>query len=102
MKNKIKNYSQWFPDWMNDVSDALTRDNNRIEDKLINIFRSSTPSQIPDHFEIVTLPSKISYLLISLLQRLPMMEQLLTNTRGQSSGVVKVLKLLQIIFNCRG
>ena len=76
MENKIKNYSQWFPGWMNDVSDALYTDEDRSDNKLINIFRSFTPSQIPDHFEIVPLPREISSWLISLLQRLPMKEQL--------------------------
>ena len=56
MENKIKNYSQWFPGWMNDVSDALSRDDDRSDDEIINIFRSFTHSQIPDHFEIVPLP----------------------------------------------
>ena len=77
MENKIKNYSEWFPGWMNDVSDALSRDDDRSDNELINIFRSFTPSQIPDHFEIVLLPREISFWLISLLQRLPVKEQLL-------------------------
>ena len=56
MENKIKDYSQWLPGWMNDVSDALSRDDDRSGNELINIFRSFTPSHIPDHFEIVPLP----------------------------------------------
>ena len=75
---------------MNDISDALSRDNNRSDDELINIFCSFTPSQIPDHFEIVSLPSKISSWLISLLQRQPVKEQLLerhTRTKiGRGQG----------------
>ena len=71
MENKIKNYSQWFPVWMNDVSDALSWDDIRSDNELINIFRSFTPSQIPDRFEIVPLPREISSWLILLLQRLP-------------------------------
>ena len=35
---------------MNDVSDALSRDDDRSENNLINIFRTSNPLQIPDHF----------------------------------------------------
>ena len=62
--------------WMNDVSDALSRDNNRSDNELINVFRSFTPSQISDHFKIVPLPREISSWMISLLQRLPMKEQL--------------------------
>ena len=53
MENKIKNYSQWFPGWMNDVSDALSWDNERSDNELIKKIRSFTPSQIPDHFKIV-------------------------------------------------
>ena len=71
MENKTKNYSQWFRGWMNDVSDALSRDDDRSDNELINIFLSFTPSQIPDHFKIVPLPREISSWLISLLQRLP-------------------------------
>ena len=44
MENKIKNYSQWFPGWMNDVSDAFSMNDNRRDNELINIFRSFTPS----------------------------------------------------------
>ena len=40
MENKIKNYSQWFPGWMNDVSESLSQDNDRSDNELINIFRS--------------------------------------------------------------
>ena len=76
MENKIKNYSQWFRSWINDVSDALSWDDDRKDNELINIFRSFTPSKIPDHFEIVPLPKEISSWLISLLQRLPVKEQL--------------------------
>ena len=32
MENKIKNYSQWFHGWMNDVSDALYRDDKKSEE----------------------------------------------------------------------
>ena len=55
MENKIKNYSQWFPGWMNDVSDGLSWDDDRSENEPINFFRSFTPLQISDHFEIVPL-----------------------------------------------
>ena len=61
---------------MNDVADALSRDDDITYDKLINIFRTFTPSQIPDHFEIAPLPNKIRSCLILLLQRLPAKEQL--------------------------
>ena len=76
LENKIKNYAQWFPGSMNDVSDALSRDDDRSDEELTNVFRSFTPSQIPDHFKIVPLPSKISSWLTSLLQRLTVKEQL--------------------------
>ena len=56
MENKIKNYIQWFPGWMNDVSDALYQDDDRSDDELIKKIRFFTPSQIPDHFKIVMLP----------------------------------------------
>ena len=77
MEHEIKNYSQWFPGEENDVSDALSRDDDRSDDELTTILRTFVPSQVPDHFEIVQLPSEISSWLTSLLQRLPVKEQLL-------------------------
>ena len=67
MKKKIKNYTQWFPGSMNDVSYAISRENDRSDEELINIFRIFTPSQIPDHFKIVLFPRKIFSSLTSLL-----------------------------------
>ena len=61
---------------MNDVSDALSWEDNRSDNELINKFRSFTPSQIPDHFEIVLLPREISSWLILLLQRLSVKDHL--------------------------
>ena len=61
---------------MNDVSDALSRDNGISDEELINIFRTFTSTQIPDNFKIVPLSSKISSWLTSLMQRLPVKEQL--------------------------
>ena len=90
MKNKIKNYNQWFPGWTDDVSEALSWDYDRSNNELINIFRSFTPSQIPYHFDITVLPSEVSSSLILLLQRLPTEQQLLerhTWTKlGQGQG----------------
>ena len=102
MKNNIKNYAQFFPGSMNDVSDALSRDDDRSDEEVTNIFPSFTPSQIPDHFKIVPLPSEISSWLASLLQRLPVKEQLRENTRGPGLGVDKVAKILRFNRNCRG
>jgi hypothetical protein len=73
----IKNYSQWFPGSENNVSDALSRDDDRSDEDLTNILRSFVPSQVPSHFTIVPLPNEISSWLTSLLQRLPVKEQLL-------------------------
>ena len=59
MSLEIKSYSQWFRGKLNNVADSLSRDDDKADDKLISIYRSSCPSQIPHHFEIVPLPSKI-------------------------------------------
>ena len=56
MENKIKNYSQWFPGLMDNLSDALSQDDDTSDNELKNNFRSFNPSKIPDHFEIVLLP----------------------------------------------
>ena len=76
LKNEIRDYGQWFAGKYNWVSDALSRDDDRTDEELINVFRTFCPSQIPDHFEIVPLPNEIVSWLTSLLQRLPVKEQL--------------------------
>ena len=76
MTHGIKDYSQWFPGKENDVADALSRDDDRSDEELTHILRTFVPSQVPEHFEIVQLPNEISSWLISLLQKLPVKEQL--------------------------
>ena len=76
MENKIMGYSQWFAGKYNWVSDALSRDDDRSDEELTNILRSFCPAQLPDRFEIVPLPNAIVSWLISLLQRMPVKEQL--------------------------
>ena len=76
LENGIKNYSQWFKGSLNDVSDALSRDDDRSDEELTNILYSCVPEQMPEHFEIVQLPSEINSWLISLLQQLPVKKQL--------------------------
>ena len=76
MDAQVKDYSQWFPGKENDVSDALSRDDDRDDDELTKILRTFVSPQVPKHFEIVPLPKEISSWLISLLQKLPVKEQL--------------------------
>ena len=71
----IKNYSQSFKGESNEVSNALSPDDDQDNKELINIFHAFCPSQIPSHFRIVPLPSKISSWLIALLQKLPANQQ---------------------------
>ena len=68
----VKGYSQWFVEKRNNVTDALFWEWHRTNNKLTSILHSLFPNQIPDHFEILTLPSKISSWLTSLLQQLSM------------------------------
>ena len=72
----VKNYSQWFPGGQNDASDALSRDDDRSDEVLTKILRRFVPSQVLSHFEIVPLPKEIVSWLTSLLQKLPVKEQL--------------------------
>jgi hypothetical protein len=72
----IKEYSQWFPGWKNNVADALLRDFDRSDVALTQILRDTCPSQLPQRFQIAPLPNKISSWLTLLLQKLPMKEQL--------------------------
>ena len=57
----LKSYSQWFEGKKNKVSDALSlsRDNDRNNEELTLIIKSSCPTQVPSNFEIQQLPNKI-------------------------------------------
>jgi hypothetical protein len=72
----IREYSQWFHGADNNVAAALSRDNERTDDKLTQILRSHFPSQLLQHFEIVPLPNKITSWLTSLLLRRPVKQHL--------------------------
>ena len=72
----IKEYSQWFPGCENNVADALSCDFDRSGAELTRILRDSCPSQLPQLFHIAPLPNEISLWLTSLLQKLPVKEQL--------------------------
>ena len=48
----IREYSQWFKGEENVVADSLSRDDDRTDDELTNLFCTHCPSQIPDHFVI--------------------------------------------------
>ena len=100
MKNNIKNYAQFFPGSMNDVSDALSGDNDRSGEELINIFCTFTPSQIPYNFKIVPLPSEISSWLTLLMQRLPVKEELQERHTRTKLGRGQDGKILRINHNC--
>ena len=71
----INEYSQWFPGWENNVTDALSRDFDCSDNELTQIIRYTCPSQIPRNFQIVPLPNKISSWLTSLLLKLTEKEQ---------------------------
>jgi hypothetical protein len=58
------------------VADALSRDNDCSDEELINILCTNCPSQLPQHFKIVPLPSKITLWLTLLLLWLPVKQQL--------------------------
>jgi hypothetical protein len=72
----VKEYSQWFPGRENNVADALSRDFDRSDAKLTQILHDTCLSQLPQHFHIAPLPNEISSWLTSLLQKLPVKEQL--------------------------
>jgi hypothetical protein len=76
MDTGVKGYSQWFPGKENNVADALSREWHRDDAELTNILHTLFPEQMPNHFAISPLPSKISSWLTSLLQLLPVNEQL--------------------------
>jgi hypothetical protein len=76
MDADIKGYCQWFAGKQNNVADALSQDRHRKDNKLTSILRFHFSKQMPKHFEIAPLPNEISAWLTSLLQGLPMREQL--------------------------
>lgn len=76
LDNGVRHYSQWFPGRENDVSDALSRDDDRTDQELTNLLYQYVPEQMPTHFEIVPLPNVIASWLTSLLQRLSVKKQL--------------------------
>jgi len=76
MDADIKGYSQWFAGKSNNVADALSWDWHQDDAELTSILRFYFPQQMPQNFQISPLPSEISSWLISLLQQLPMKEQL--------------------------
>jgi hypothetical protein len=79
----IREYSQWFPGETNIVANSLSHNNDRMDNKLTNLFRTHCPSQTP-HFVIQPLPKEITSWLIALLLRLPVKLQLqekLTRTK---------------------
>ena len=56
---RIREYSQWFPGRSNQVSDALSRDDDRDDKELTKILKSCVPLQVPANFEIRPLPNEI-------------------------------------------
>ncbi len=72
----IREYSQLFEGEENDVANSLSRDDNRTDEELTNLFRIHCPSQIPDHFLIQPLPKEIISWLTALLLRLQEKPQL--------------------------
>ncbi len=72
----IKEYSQWFPGKANVIANSLSCDNDRTDSELTQLFCTHCPSQIPEHFVIQALLSKIISWLTALLLRLPVRQQL--------------------------
>jgi hypothetical protein len=59
LSHEISEYSQWFCGADNQVANTLSRDDNHTDEELTKILCLHCPSQVPPHFEIVPLPSKI-------------------------------------------
>ncbi len=72
----VKGYRQLFAGKRNNVVDALSQEWHRTNKNLTSILCSLFPNQMPDHFEMLPLPRKISCWLISLLQQLPVSKRL--------------------------
>lgn len=72
----VKDYSQWFLGIKTQVADALSWDDNGSNNELICILQTFCTKQVPEHFKIFPLPSKITSWVIPLLWRLPQKKQL--------------------------
>ena len=70
MEFGIKLYSQWFRGTVNEVADALSRDKDQSDEELTHVIKTFCPSQVPSHFEIRQLRSKIISWLTTLLLKL--------------------------------
>ena len=84
----IAGYSQWFAGKSNNVAGALSREWHCNKEELTFILCSHFPEQMPENFSISQLPNEINSWLISLLQQLPVSEQLreLHMTTGLKPG----------------
>ena len=71
LDSRIKDYSQWFPGAENDVADSLSRDFHLSNEKLLSLFNTHIPSQIPKNLKISPLPTEIESWVYAWLQRLP-------------------------------
>jgi hypothetical protein len=71
----IREYSQWFRGKDNVVAGSLSRDVDRLDKELTQIFCTHCPSQIPPHFKIQPLSRKITLWLTVLLLKLPVKAQ---------------------------
>jgi hypothetical protein len=76
LKRGLKSYSQWFKGERKKVSDALSCDNDKTDNKLTLTIKTCCPSQVSSHFEICPLPNKIISWLTLLLQQLPVSKRL--------------------------
>ncbi len=76
LKKGIKTYNQWFKEEENNVANALSRDNDRSDNKQTLFIKSFHPLQVPSCFKILQLPKEIISFLTALLRKLPVKEQL--------------------------
>ncbi len=72
----IREYSQLFPGEANVIANSLSCVNDRTDSELTQLFCTHCSSQIPGHFIIQPLLSKITSWLTALLLRLPVRQQL--------------------------
>lgn len=79
-------YAQWFKGEDNDVSDSLSRDLHISPPDLLHLLHSFFPSQVPNNFRIVDLPSEIVSWASSLLASLPVKKARLVKHKTTKLG----------------
>lgn len=86
-------YSQWFEGAKNELADSLSRDHHLSNDKLLTLFHSTIPSQVPSNLKICPLPPDVVSKIMTWLRNLPPSTQLLMAPQRSKLATGRIGKL---------